>query len=128
MCIRDREYAVIETGGKQYTVHAGDIVDVEKLEVSLDEAIELDKVLLIAKDGDYKVGSPLVEGAKVLAQVVGLERAPKIKVIKYKNKTRYRRMQGHKQPRTQLKITEILSEAKAPARRRRTTKAEADGS
>ena len=57
------EYAVIETGGKQYTVHAGDIVDVEKLEVSLDEAIELDKVLLIAKDGDYKVGSPLVEGA-----------------------------------------------------------------
>ena len=52
------EYAVIETGGKQYTVHAGDIVDVEKLEVSLDEAIELDKVLLIAKDRDYKVGSP----------------------------------------------------------------------
>ena len=122
------EYAVIETGGKQYTVHAGDIVDVEKLEVSLDEAIELDKGLLIAKDGDYKVGSPLVEGAKVLAQVVGHERAPKIKVFKYKNKTRYRRMQGHKQPRTQLKITEILAEAKAPARRRRTTKAEADGS
>ncbi len=122
------EYAVIQTGGKQYTVHTGDILDVEKLEASLDDSVELDKVLLIAKDGDYKIGSPLVEGAKVLAQVVGHERAPKINVFKYKNKTRYRRMQGHKQPRTQLRITEILIEAKAPARRRRTTKAAEDGS
>jgi len=122
------EYAVIQTGGKQYTVHPGDVLDVEKLDVSLEDSIELDKVLLVAKDGDYKIGTPLVEGAKVVAEVVGHASAPKLKVFKFKNKTRYRRMQGHKQPRTQLKITEIVTEAKAPARSGRTTKAESDGS
>ena len=65
------EYAVIVTGGKQYTVHPGDTLKVEKLPVAEDELLELDRVLLVAKDGNVKVGHPLVEGALVKAQVVG---------------------------------------------------------
>ena len=123
------EYAVIETGGKQYTVHPGDIIKVDKLEAPENGAIDLQKVLMIDKDGSYNLGKPLVEGAIVKAEVAETGRHPKILVFKYKNKIRYRRLVGHRQPYTALKITEIIeSSAKAPtARRRRTTKKVEDG-
>ena len=109
------EYAVIVTGGKQYTVHPGDTLKVEKLPVAEDDLLELDRVLLVAKDGNVKVGHPLVEGALVKAQVVGQGKAPKILVFKFKNKIRYKRKRGHRQLYTELKVTEIVDGQTAPA-------------
>ena len=95
------EYAIFQTGGKQYRVKQGDIIKVEKLEA--DGKIEFDQVLMI---GD-KVGSPFVEGAKVVAEVVEQKRADKILVFKKKRRQNYRRTAGHRQYVTVLKITEI---------------------
>jgi len=102
------EYAIIETGGKQYTVHPGEVLRVEKLSCALEEVMELDRVLLIAKDGNIKVGQPLVAGAKVRAEVVDHGKSDKVTVFKFKHKVRYRRKVGHRQQYTQLKITEII--------------------
>jgi large subunit ribosomal protein L21 len=102
------EYAVVETGGKQYTVHPGDTLQVEKLAYPPEESLELDRVLLIAKDGNVKVGQPLVEGAKVMVEVVSHGKAPKVTAFKYKNKTRYKRKVGHRQQYTQIRVTEIV--------------------
>ena len=104
----DMEYAIIVTGGKQYTVHPGEILRVEKLPFAEEEVFELDRVLLISKDGNVKVGQPLVEGAVVKAEVVGHGKSPKITVFKYKRKVRYQRKVGHRQQYTELKITEIV--------------------
>ncbi|MBR5574920.1 MAG: 50S ribosomal protein L21 [Alphaproteobacteria bacterium] len=95
------EYAIFQTGGKQYRVKQGDIIKVEKLEA--DGKIEFDQVLMI---GD-KVGSPFVEGAKVVAEVVEQKRADKILVFKKKRRQNYRRTAGHRQFITVLKITEV---------------------
>lgn len=95
------EYAIFQTGGKQYRVKQGDIIKVEKLEA--DGKIEFDQVLMI---GD-KVGSPFVEGAKVVAEVVEQKRADKILVFKKKRRQNYRRTAGHRQFITVLKITDI---------------------
>ena len=112
------EYAVIETGGKQYTVRPGETLQVEKLAVPEDTLLELDRVLMIVKDGNVKVGQPLVEGAKVKAQVVGQGKAPKVTVFKFKRKVRYQRKRGHRQLYTRIQVTEILDGEKAPPRRR----------
>ena len=111
----DMEYAVVETGGKQYTVHPGDTLQVEKLPSAPQETLELDRVLLIARDGNVTVGHPLITGAKVKAEVVGNGKAPKVTAFKYKNKTRYKRRVGHRQQYTQLKVTEIIDGEQAPA-------------
>jgi large subunit ribosomal protein L21 len=108
------EYAIIETGGKQYTVHPGETLRVEKLSYAPEEVMELDRVLLIAKDGNVKVGQPLVEGAKVRAEVVGHGKSPKVTVFKYKHKVRYKRKVGHRQQYTQLMVTEIIDGEPAP--------------
>ena len=123
------EYAVIETGGKQYTVHPGDTIKVDRLEAPADGVVALEKVLMVARDGAYSLGKPLVEGAVVKAEVTETGKHPKVLVFKFKNKIRYRRLVGHRQPYTELKITEIVeSSAKAPAgRRRRTTEKVEDG-
>lgn len=101
-------YAVVETGGKQYRVSAGEIVEVEKLPFGIGEEIELDRVLLVADGEDVHVGQPTVEGAKVLATVTDHVKGPKIIVFKYKPKIRYRRKQGHRQVYTRLVIDEIV--------------------
>ncbi|WP_202710648.1 50S ribosomal protein L21 [Sporosalibacterium faouarense] len=100
-------YAVIETGGKQYRVQEGDTVFVEKLNGEAGDKITLDKVLLIAGDEDLKVGKPYLEGAAVEAEVVEQGKAKKIIVFKYKSKKDYRKKQGHRQPYTKLKISNI---------------------
>ncbi len=93
--------AIFQTGGKQYRVKAGDFVKVEKL--NADGTVEFDQVLML----DDKVGTPFVDGAKVIAQVVEQKRTPKILVFKKKRRQNYRRTHGHRQYITVLKITEI---------------------
>ncbi|HHP51703.1 MAG TPA: 50S ribosomal protein L21 [Moorella mulderi] len=100
-------YAIIETGGKQYWVKAGDVLRVEKLPAEPGEKVVFDKVLLVNDGFDLKIGSPYVEGAKVVATVEGHGKAKKIIVFKYKPKKNYRRKQGHRQPFTQIKIESI---------------------
>ena len=95
------EFAIFQTGGKQYRVATGDIVKVEKLDATGD--VEFDQVLMV---GD-KVGTPFVEGAKVVAEVVEQKRADKILVFKKKRRQNYRRTAGHRQYITVLKIKEI---------------------
>ena len=93
--------AIFQTGGKQYRVKAGDFVKVEKL--NADGTVEFYPVLML----DDKVGTPFVDGAKVIAQVVEQKRTPKILVFKKKRRQNYRRTHGHRQYITVLKITEI---------------------
>ena len=101
-------YAIIETGGKQYRVSPGQVVDVDRLDVAEGDAIELDKVLLIADDDRVTVGTPTVDGAKVIATSQGEGKAKKIIVLKYKPKVRYRKKTGHRQMYTRLAIDKII--------------------
>src|SRR5438128_8834621 len=102
-------YAIVETGGKQYRVKPGDTVAVERLAREPGETLDLDRVLLVAGNGDKaRVGSPGVEGAVVRAEVVEHIRGEKIIVFRYKSKVRYRRKTGHRQSLTRLRITDIL--------------------
>jgi large subunit ribosomal protein L21 len=100
-------YAVIQTGGKQYRVSEGDVLNVEKLAAEAGENVVFDKVLTVVNDGDVMIGKPVVEGAKVTAKVVEHGKAEKIFVFKYKAKANYRKRQGHRQPYTQVEITSI---------------------
>ena len=100
-------YAIVQTGGKQYRVQTGDTIRVETLPHQDGESVELSEVLMVSKDGDVSVGMPTVPKAKVTAEVVGHGRGKKIRVFKYKAKTRYRKMQGHRQDYTELKVTGI---------------------
>ncbi len=94
-------FAIFQTGGKQYRVSVGDIIKVEKL--NAEAKVEFDQVLMV---GD-KVGSPVIEGAKIVAEVLEQKRTPKILVFKKKRRQNYRRTHGHRQYITVLKITEI---------------------
>src|SRR6266851_2455531 len=102
-------YAIVETGGKQYRVKPGDTVAVERLTGEPGESLDLDRVLLVAGNGDAaRGGSPGVEGAVVRAEVVEHIRGEKIIIFRYKSKVRYRRKTGHRQSLTRLRITDIL--------------------
>lgn len=102
-------YAIVETGGKQYRVEKDDVLFVEKLDAEAGETIVLDKVLLTANgEGEVQAGKPYVEGAKVEAEVVEHGKNKKIVVFKFKPKNNFRNKQGHRQPYTKLKITNIL--------------------
>ena len=96
-----RNIAIFQTGGKQYRVKTGEIVKVEKL--NADGTVEFDQVLML----DDKVGTPFVDGARVVAQVLEQKRGDKILVFKKKRRQNYRRTHGHRQHITVLKITEI---------------------
>ena len=115
-------YAIIETGGKQYRVEPGKTISVEKIDADEGSTVELDRVLLISEDSHLTVGQPMVEGAKVVAEVAQQGKADKIIVLKYKPKVRYARKQGHRQRVTKLSIKEIVTggaKPAAPRRRRR---------
>lgn len=101
-------YAVIRTGGKQYRVYEGDILNVEKLDVQEGATVEFDEVLALSGDDGLKVGTPVLEGAKVEAQVLKHGKGKKIIVFKYKPKKNYRKKQGHRQPYTQIRITRTI--------------------
>ena len=101
-------YAIVETGGKQYRVSPGQVVDVDHIDVDEGAAVELDRVLLLAEGDDVKVGTPTVEGARVMATVQEEGRGRKIIVFRYKPKVRYRRKTGHRQAYTRLLINSIV--------------------
>jgi len=103
-----RIYAIVQTGGKQYRVSPGETIDVERLPAEEGSTVELDQVLLVADGENVRVGTPIVEGAKVIAEVVGEGKGEKVIVFKYKPKVRYRRMKGHRQLHTRLAIKQIL--------------------
>ena len=119
-------YAVIETGGKQYRVQEGDVVTVEKLNVEAGQKIEFDKVLVLAGEGDLKVGTPYVEGAKVTGEVVENGKGKKVIIFKYKAKKDYRKKQGHRQPYTMVKIESLGGDAPKAAVPAAEVKAEAE--
>ncbi|GAA6144353.1 MULTISPECIES: 50S ribosomal protein L21 [Thalassolituus] len=100
-------YAVVVTGGKQYRVEEGQTLKVEKLEVATGENVELEKVLLIGNGDDVKIGAPVVEGAKVTAEVVNHGRHKKVKIMKFKRRKHHMKQMGHRQWFTELKITSI---------------------
>ena len=102
-------YAIFQSGGKQYRVQTGDTVRVESLPYEAGDTVELSDVLLVSSDGEVSVGTPTVPGAKVTAEVVGNGKGKKVIVFKYKAKTRYRRKNGHRQLYTALKVTGISS-------------------
>ncbi len=100
-------YAIVRTGGKQYRVREGDRIAVERLDAAEGDDVTLDEVLLLGNDDATTVGSPLVEGASVSARVDEQFRDKKVRIFKYKNKTRQRTHRGHRQHRTRLLITGI---------------------
>ena len=101
-------YAIIETGGKQYKVIPGQTIDVERLDVAEGNTVKLDRVLLISDNDKVTVGTPIVDGAKVIATSLGEGKGKKIIVFKYKPKVRYRKKTGHRQLYTRLTIDKIV--------------------
>ena len=100
-------YAVIETGGKQYRVSEGDIIKVEKLVADVGSDISFERILMLGEGEDVKVGTPLVDGARVTGRVVEQDRGKKIIVFKMKRRKNYRRKQGHRQDFTGVRIDKI---------------------
>lgn len=100
-------YAIIETGGKQYKVAAGDVVFVEKLDVEAESEVVFDKVIAVGGDDGIKVGAPYVDGAAVTAKVLKNGKGKKIYVMTYKPKKNEKRKLGHRQPYTKVEIAAI---------------------
>lgn len=100
-------YAIIKTGGKQYKVSEGDVLFVEKIEANQGDVVTIDEVLACKKDNELVIGTPVVEGASVLAEVVKQGKAKKVVVFKYKAKKDYRRKQGHRQQYTKIVVEKI---------------------
>jgi len=103
-------YAVIKTGGKQYRVAKDQYLKIEKLEAEVGSTVDFDQVLLVGGDGaDVKVGTPLLAGAKVTAEVVEQTRGPKIVIFKKRRRKNFRRKTGHRQYVTVVKIADIAA-------------------
>jgi large subunit ribosomal protein L21 len=100
-------YAIIETGGKQYKVQAGDVLFIEKLSANEGDSVTFDKVLAVSGDNGFVAGAPLVAGATVTAKVEKHVKGQKIIVFKYKPKKNERKKQGHRQPYTKVTIESI---------------------
>ena len=103
-------FAVLNTGGKQYKVSQGDLIEVEKLETNAGDTVTLDQVLMVGEGENVEVGSPYVSGCKVTGEVMEQGKGVKIIVFKKKRRKNYRRKNGHRQLFTQLKITAITKE------------------
>ena len=99
--------AIIVTGGKQYTVSEGDVIFVEKLNAEAEATVNFEQVLAVLDGENTKIGTPVVEGAKVEAKVVKNGKAKKITVFKYKAKKNEKKKIGHRQPYTKVEITKI---------------------
>ena len=102
-------YAILETGGKQYKVQPGDVIEVERLDGEVGDQIELGRVLMLSGDDDKSTfGNPAIEGARVLGEVVEQGKGEKIIIFKYKPKVRYRRKTGHRQVVTRIRVGDIV--------------------
>jgi large subunit ribosomal protein L21 len=100
-------YAVIKTGGKQYRVSEGQTLRVEKLDAEAGANVEFDQVLMVADGDSVKVGTPLVSGGKVTAEITGQGRGDKVKIVKFRRRKHHRKQMGHRQYFTEVKITGI---------------------
>jgi len=101
-------YAIIKSGGKQYKVKLGEVVKLEKLDLGLGETVEFDVVLMgQTAEGEIKVGSPVVAGAKVIAEVVEQGRNAKVKIMKFRRRKHSMKQQGHRQYFTAVKVSAI---------------------
>lgn len=100
-------YAIIKTGGKQYKVKEGDVLEVEKLNVAEGETVEIDQVLAVGQQGQLQFGRPYVDGAKVVLRIEKQGKGDKVIAFKYKPKKRYRRKQGHRQPLSWVLVEKI---------------------
>jgi large subunit ribosomal protein L21 len=100
-------YAIIETGGKQYKVTSGDTLQIERLGDSLEKTVKFDRVLMVGGEGSPKIGTPILAGATVEAEVLGEKKGTKIDIQKYTRRKGYHKKQGHRQKYLQVKITGI---------------------
>lgn len=100
-------YAVIKSGGKQHRVIQGETLKVELLKHEVGQTITFDDVLMVVDGDTIKIGAPIVEGAKVLAEVISHGRHDKIRIVKFRRRKHYRKQAGHRQYYTELKITGI---------------------
>jgi large subunit ribosomal protein L21 len=107
--MRSMEFAVIQTGGKQYKVSKGGLVSIEKMkgEFKKGDKVSFDKVLLVDNGKDTTIGAPYIDGATVNAEITEIGRSRKVMVVKYKQKSRYLKRNGHRQPFFKVKITSI---------------------
>lgn len=110
--MKTEEFAVIKTGGKQYKVSKGAVIFIEKIknakaDYKKGDKLTFDKVLLVDSGKDVTIGTPYIDGAKVEAEILEVGRARKILVVKYKQKSRYLRRNGHRQPFFKIKVTSI---------------------
>lgn len=106
----NKEFAVIETGGKQYMVSVGDVIEVELLDGNLKEgdAIEFDKVLMVDNGIDTTLGAPYIKGASVKATFQGVKKGIKLTIVRYKAKSNRDRKLGHRQKHAQVKIEALV--------------------
>lgn len=104
-------YAVVESGGLQFSVSEGDQIKVPKIEVDAGATHDIEHVLLLAGEGEPMVGKPFIEGAKVETEVIGQGRGAKVLVFKFKRRIKYRRLKGHRQHFTELKVNKIVTPA-----------------
>jgi large subunit ribosomal protein L21 len=102
-------YAIIETGGKQYRVERGDVIDIEKTEISGKKVrtVAFDRVLLVSGEGGTKIGAPVLSDARVSGVVLDEIRSPKVKIFKMKRRKGYRRTNGHRQDLVRVRIQDI---------------------
>jgi large subunit ribosomal protein L21 len=101
-------YAVIDVGGRQLRVSPEEVVRVPRMRAEVGATVIFDRVYALRNDGDFRVGSPSLEGAKVTATVVSHGKADKELIFKYKRRKFYRRKRGHRQPFTEVKISQIV--------------------
>jgi len=101
------KYAIVQSGGKQYRVTEGAILDVDRLAAEPEKTYQFEEVLMVADDDNVRVGAPTLSGAKVKAVVLEHVRGPKVRVFHYKSKMRYRKTQGHRQEYTRVRVEKI---------------------
>ncbi len=103
-------YAVIKTGGKQYKVREGQTLKIESLDLNAGDSLEFDEVMMVGEGADIKIGTPVVEGAKVAATVLSNGRGKKVTIIKFRRrKNRSKTKQGHRQNYTEVEIGKITA-------------------
>lgn len=100
-------YAIFTTGGKQYRVSQGDVLDIEKLDVEEGASVEFDNVLMVSNDDAVQIGAPYVEGGKVTATVTKQARGKKVEIVKFKRRKHHQKRTGHRQYLTKVEITAI---------------------
>ncbi len=100
-------YAVIKTGGKQHRVSEGDVIAIEKINGEKGDAVVFDQVLMVEKEGDIRIGRPILEGARVVGEILAQTKAAKLIVFKMKKRKGYHKKNGHRQQLTSMKIKEI---------------------